>query len=169
MKRRDLFAVQIYLLRHGIAEDGRPGQRDADRPLTSEGAKKVRAILKLAHAAGASPSLILSSPYRRAVETAEICAKEFSNKNQILRTKALTPDSSPQAVWEEIRVHRSETQILLSGHEPLCSALTRHLLGAPSLMVDFKKGALVRIDMDAIGAHPRGVLKWMITARLAGE
>lgn len=161
--------MQIYLLRHGIAEDGRPGLRDADRALTPEGMKKLRAVLRLARTAGAQPSLILSSPYRRARETAEIASKELTYAGDILQTHALTPESSPQAVWDEVRVHRGEQALLLAGHEPLFSSLTAHLLGAPALLVDFKKGAIVRIDVESFGAQPRGVLRWMLTARVAGE
>ena len=88
-------------------------------------------------------------------------------KEDLLRTHALTPDSRPAAVWDEIRIHRSVPQLLLTGHEPLFSALAAHLLGSPSLLVDFKKGALIRIDVDALGPHPRGILKWLLTPRLA--
>jgi phosphohistidine phosphatase len=161
--------VQLYLLRHGIAEDGRPGMSDADRALTPEGFRKLRAVLKTARTGAVAPSLILSSPYRRALETAEVAAKELGYTGKILRTHALTPDSDPRRLWEELRVHRSEAAVLLAGHEPLFSTLTAFLLGAPSLLVDFKKGALVRVDIDSFGPQPRGVLKWMLTARLAGD
>jgi phosphohistidine phosphatase len=167
MKRE--LPVQIYLLRHGIAEDGRPGISDAERALTGEGMRKLRGVLKMARAGGLAPSLILASPLRRAVETAEIAAKELGYSGNILRTHALTPESSPEAVWDELRGRRSEDSILLAGHEPLFSTLTAYLLGAPSMVVDFKKGALVRIDVESFGVQPRGALKWMLTARLAGE
>jgi phosphohistidine phosphatase SixA len=63
--------VQIYLLRHGIAENSTP---DSDRALTPEGREKLRRVLARARDADVAPSLILSSPYRRALETAEIAA-----------------------------------------------------------------------------------------------
>lgn len=86
---------------------------------------------------------------------------------EIELSPSLEPGGRPEAVWEEIRARRGEDQILLAGHEPLFSALTAHLLGVPALVVDFKKGALVRIDTQSFGAAPRGVLRWMLTARLA--
>ena len=64
--------MQIYLLRHVIAEDAKPGHPDSERPLTAEGRDKLRRVLKRARTADLDPSLILSSPYRRALETAEI-------------------------------------------------------------------------------------------------
>ena len=63
--------MQIYLLRHGIAEDASPGQADADRALTPEGIKRLREILKRARTASVAPTVIVTSPYVRARQTAE--------------------------------------------------------------------------------------------------
>jgi hypothetical protein len=43
------------------------------------------------------------------------------------------------------------------------------LLGAPELLVDVKKGSLGRIDVSGLGPRPRGVLRWILTARTAGS
>lgn len=158
---------EIYILRHGIAEPYRPGHNDAERALTAEGRKKLRTVLGVARLAGLAPALILTSPYRRALETAALAARVLTYQGELLQTAALAPDSSPQKVWEELRIHRGAESLLLVGHEPLFSQLTAHLLGAPSLLVDFKKGALVRIDVDSFGLQPRGVLRWFLTPKLA--
>jgi phosphohistidine phosphatase len=157
--------MELYLLRHGIAEDN--AATDADRQLTEEGRQKLRRVLKRAAAAGVQPSLILSSPYKRAVETAEIAAAELDYKGKILRVGSLTPDSSPPSVWSEIRSHRDESAILLAGHEPLFSSTVAYLLGSTQEMIDFRKAALVRIDVHGFGAQPQGVLQWMLTPKLS--
>jgi phosphohistidine phosphatase len=160
--------MELYLFRHGIAEDRSPTGRDADRRLTEEGRAKLRRVLERAHVAGVDPSLILSSPLKRALETAEIAAHELGYGGRIVRTDALTPDSSPTKVWAEIRTHADESAILLAGHEPLFSHTVAWMLGSTQVMVEFKKAALVRIDFETIGAEPRGgVLQWMLTAKLA--
>jgi phosphohistidine phosphatase len=159
--------MELYFLRHGIAEDHSPSGRDADRRLTDDGKKKLRKVLARAHKAGVAPTLILSSPLTRAMETAEIAADELAYNSEIVRTAALTPDSTPADVWAEIRAHRDEPSILLAGHEPLFSATVAGFLGSARAMVEFKKGALVRIDFSTIGAEPRGVLQWMLTAKLS--
>lgn len=148
--------MEIYLLRHGIAEDGYP---DAQRALTDEGKEKLRKVLKRS---GAKPSLILSSPYKRALETAHVAAEVLGYKDDIEPAKALTPDGSPTDVWAEIRAHQGESAILLASHEPLMSATVAYFLGSPGVHVDMKKAALVRIDVDRLGPHPMGVLKWML-------
>jgi len=161
--------MQIYILRHGIAEDAGPGQSDAERALTSEGRKKLRNVLRAAHEAGVKPALILTSPLKRAVQTAQLAAEMLDYKGELLRTKALEPGGHPRMVWDEIRVHKDEPAILLAGHEPLFSSLTAYFLGCPDLQVDFKKGALACVEVDRFGAEPHGALKWLITPKLASS
>jgi phosphohistidine phosphatase len=160
--------MEIYILRHGIAEDAPAGQPDSERALTSDGRKKLRNVLRTAASAGVAPSLILTSPYKRALQTAQIAAEVLDYKGELLRTKALEPASAPKSVWDEIRVHKDEATILLVGHEPLCSRLMAYLLGSPNLQVDFKKGAIACIELDRFPAEPLGVLRWMLTSKLAG-
>jgi phosphohistidine phosphatase len=153
--------MEIYLLRHGIAEEGYP---DSARALTPEGKEKLRKVLKQS---GAKPSLIISSPYKRALETAAIAAEVLGYAGEVERAQALTPDGSTAGVWEEIRIRKNEDAILLASHEPLMSATVAFLLGAPGLHVDMKKAALVRVDVDRFGPQPLGVLKWMLTPGVA--
>jgi phosphohistidine phosphatase len=159
--------VLIYLLRHGIAEDATGTQSDSERALTPEGKKKVREVLRTASRTGVTAALILSSPYRRALETAKLAADELGYKDDILTTQALLPGAAPHQAWEEIRVHRESESLLLAGHEPLFSSLAAYLLGTPEAQIDFKKGALLCIEVPSVGARPRGILKWMLTPKLA--
>jgi phosphohistidine phosphatase len=156
--------MEVYLLRHGIAENAGPGMPDADRALTGEGKDKLRRVLKQA---GIEPSLILSSPYKRAIETAEVAADVLGYEGKVVQVRALLPEGTPQGVWEELRSRKTEPSIVLAGHEPLMSALAAYLLNTPALQVDMKKAALMRIDFDRVGAEPRGILKWMLTPAVA--
>ena len=124
-------------------------------------------MLKRAHKAGVNPTLIISSPYTRAMETAAIAAKELQYNSEIVRSDRLLPNSTPPDVWSEIRAHRDEPSILLAGHEPLFSATVAWMVGSTRAMVDFRKGALARIDFSTIGADPRGVLQWMLTPKVS--
>jgi len=161
--------MEIYLLRHGIAENGRPGHPDSERALTPEGRDKLRRVLKRARAAGMEPDAILSSPYVRAVETAAIAAEVLGYAGKVERTRTLTPDASPHDAWAEIRTRPGYGAILLSGHEPFMSSMAAFLLASPALQVDVKKAGLVRIDCEHAGPQPHGVLKWMITPGIVGE
>ncbi len=160
--------IEIYILRHGIAEDAKHGHPDAERALTNEGREKLRRVLKRARGAGVTPEVILSSPYRRAVETAEIAAKELDYAGESKSTRALIPEAAPSEIWNELRAFKDESAVLLASHEPLTGRLAAFLLGSDSVQVDVKKGALIRIDCERVGNQPRGVLKWMLTPGIAG-
>jgi phosphohistidine phosphatase len=159
--------MEIYILRHGIAEDTAPGGSDAERRLTDEGRDKLRRVLRRARAAGVAPQLILTSPLVRAVQTAEIAAEILDYEGELVQTRALVPEGTPQGVWSEVRSRRGQDSVLLAGHEPLLSQVVAYFLGSPALRVEMKKGALVRIDMEGSRPEPKGVLLWMLTPKLA--
>ena len=156
--------MQIYLLRHGIAEDARPGQPDSERALTDEGREKLRRVLKRARTADVSPSRDPFQPLPPRRRNRRSRGRSASaTRARWSAPAALVPDASPVDAWEEIRSRTGEPAILLASHEPLMSTLAAFLLGSPALQVDMKKAALVRIDCDGFGREPRGVLKWMLT------
>lgn len=164
--------MELYLFRHGIATDARSGAPDSDRELTTEGREKAAAVARAARRAGVQISLILASPYVRALQTARLAATELACKGPTLTTEALIPFGTPEGVWDQLRDHRDEPAILLAGHEPLLSQLAAWLLGFPELRIEMKKATMIRIDLDphAIRSRalpPHGTLRWMLTARLA--
>ena len=161
--------MEVYLLRHGIAEDNSPSGRDSDRRLTEEGREKLRSVLKAAAGAGVLPELIVSSPYVRARQTAEIARQVLAYKEELQFSQALVPEGEPSDLWSEIRtIYRPADSLLLASHEPLMSRCAGYLLGSPRLYVDFKKGAIMRIDIDNFGIEPHGALRWMLIPKLAG-
>ena len=159
--------MEIYLMRHGIAEDPGVGMRDAERALTGEGKKKLRDVLQVAKRSGVRPSVVLSSPYRRAKETAAIACEVLGFEGDVVLSDHFTPMAEPRKGWEEIRLFAGEGSVLVTTHEPFTGLMMAHLLGMPHLPVDVKKGSLIRVDVEGAGPHPRGVLKWMLTPRLA--
>lgn len=162
--------MQVYILRHGIAEDGKPGTPDSDRALTQEGRRKLRDVLKLAAEAKVKPDLILSSPLKRALQTAEIAQEMLGAPEDPTESRTLLPGASPEEVWAEIRAHQGAvTSLLLVGHNPQFAHLAAYLLGTPNAHVEFKKGAMMRIDFDHLGLKPQGTLRWYLTAGLAGH
>jgi phosphohistidine phosphatase len=158
---------RIYLLRHGIAEDGKPGSPDSERALTADGKRRLKSVLRLAKDAGVSPRLIVTSPYQRALQSAEVAAEVLGYAREFVRSESITPDSDPVDAWSEIRSYASFEDVLVVSHEPLLGNLFGYLLGSAALRVDFKKGALARIDLEGAGPHPRGVLRWFLPPKVA--
>ena len=160
--------MRVYILRHGIAEAAARSGDDAARALTAEGREKLRAVLERARRSGVRPSIILTSPLKRALQTAEMAAAVLGVKRSLVTTNALAPLSSPQRVWNEIRA-QDAGPVLIAGHEPLLSQAVGFLLRCPALQLDLKKGALVSLDVETGGSTPSGTLKWVLTPKLAGE
>jgi phosphohistidine phosphatase len=159
--------MQIYLLRHGTAEDPRDALNDAERALLPEGKEKLRRVLALAAEAGAQPELMISSPLKRAIQTAKIAQEILAYKGDILRMGVLEPGARVEDVWNEIRIHKDRSSVLLVGHNPLFAELSGYLLGCPDLQIDFKAGGMLRLDTESFMPRPRAILRWYLTPKVA--
>ncbi len=122
----------LLLIRHGIAEDLRPGQKDSDRALTEEGWRKTRATMKGLVALGYLPRRGFSSPYRRAAETM-VCLQEAAGAFPMETRVDLMPDGHPPQVDLWLRGLMAEAGsgevLALVSHQPFLSELIFHLTG----------------------------------------
>ena len=159
--------MDVYLLRHGVAEAGSVGMPDSERALTADGVKKLREVMRAAKAAGVDPALVLTSPYKRAKQTAQVAVEELGYKGELIETVNLVPSAQPESVWDEIRIYKSSPALLLVSHEPLMSATLAYLLASVGMRTEFKKGSLARVELESFSARPRGTLRWLLAPRLA--
>jgi len=153
--------MTLYFLRHGIATDASRDGDDASRPLTSEGRDRMRREAKTMKALDLDLDAILTSPLRRARETAEIVAGEV--KVQVVEDPRLGPAFNLEQLEAIIQGHRDKDALMLVGHEPTFSATIGRLIGDAAL--DVKKGSLARVDLTA-AQPPRGELVWLIPPKL---
>jgi phosphohistidine phosphatase len=146
--------MRLSLLRHGIAvERGTSGyENDSERPLTAKGELRMRRIAEGMLALGLSYDLILSSPYLRARQTAELVAPVLKTPDGVQLSATLTPEGNPRQLIEALHTNEREQQdILLVGHEPYLSRLISTLLtGGPNLAVVMKKGGLCALDVATL-------------------
>src|ERR1035438_494590 len=118
--------MNLYILRHGIAvEPGTRGyEKDADRPLTPEGERKLSQIAEAMEALDLTFDLILSSPYLRARQTAEIVAEALKARKRLEFSDSLAPGGSTMKLVELLNCLTPPPQnVLLVGHEPYLSGL----------------------------------------------
>ena len=123
--------TSILLIRHGIAEDARPGQRDADRALTREGWTRTRAAMKGLVTRGHCPTRGFSSPYRRAMETMA-CLQEAAGVFPMETSLLILPESGPPQADLWLRGLAAEMQggtLALVSHQPFLGELIFHLTG----------------------------------------
>ena len=157
--------MDLYLLRHGEAEPRSASVAEARRQLTEKGSRDVGRVIERSQTVKVKPGLILSSPNVRARQTADIAAEIL--KVKVEESSQLLPSVEPHLIWDELREHADTQEIMLVGHEPHMSRLVSFLL-MTMLAIDFKKGALIRVEVDNPPAQPHGVLKWILTPKLAG-
>jgi len=165
--------MNIYIIRHAIAvEEGTPGyESDSERSLTDKGRKKMRQIARGLRNIGVEFDLILSSPYVRARETAEILAQVFKVKKKIAFTENLIPFGNPELLIGEINESYAVNSIALVGHEPHLSNLVG-ILAAESAKLDItlKKGGVCYLSADDLHHHDhRATLEWLLTPGILTE
>lgn len=96
-------------------------------------------------------SLILTSPLRRAHETAKPMAAAL--RAELMIVPWLASGMHPEAALEELRAYRSQTSVMLVGHEPDFSQLAAHLLGLPTNnAIHVRKGSLTLLELDVFRA-----------------
>lgn len=64
--------MDLFLIRHAIAEERRAGLPDADRQLTDKGRARMQSVVRSLRSAGFEFDRVYHSPWRRAVQTAEL-------------------------------------------------------------------------------------------------
>lgn len=157
----------LYLVRHGIATDREdPGcPPDPDRRLTEKGIAKSRDVANSLKAVGMDAEVFLTSPYRRALETAEIFASVFGfSKDRIRTSDLLKPGGSPSAFLRELARIRS-AEVICFGHAPNLDGIIAAAVGAGTSFTALKKSGVACLEMDRL-APPRGSLVWLTTPKL---
>ena len=157
---------ELYLIRHGVAaERGENYPDDTKRPLTSEGAHKLRREAKALVALDITLDVILTSPLVRTRQTAELVAAAFRNAPPIVIMGSLAPGAPHTTIIEELSKQHRRHRIALVGHEPGIGELAGRLIGSRR-PIDFKKGAICRIDVAALPPAGPGQLRWFLTPRI---
>ncbi|HSU56397.1 MAG TPA: phosphohistidine phosphatase SixA [Candidatus Dormibacteraeota bacterium] len=161
--------MNIFVLRHGTAAERNPHRypNDADRPLVEEGERKTRKAAKAMKALDVSFGKILSSPYKRARQTAEIVAEGRGCSEGMELCDALSPEGDSRGVVAAIkRIHPVPKEILLVGHEPNLSELISFLIsGNAGASVLMKKGGLCKLNCHSLHAGPCATLEWLLTSK----
>jgi phosphohistidine phosphatase len=158
--------LELYLIRHGIAAArGEEYPDDSKRPLTNQGITRLRKEARALEQLGFSFDQILTSPLVRTRQTADIFAETLKSKPPVATTDALAPAGTPTAVIQEVAKYARKGRVALIGHEPNMGELAARLIGARAPM-EFKKGAICRMDFDVLPPKGVGHLLWFVTPRM---
>jgi phosphohistidine phosphatase len=161
--------MRLLFVRHGIAEDRDAaesgGTPDEFRALTMEGRKRMKRIAAALHASVEDLSLVATSPLLRAVQTAEILAREFGGA-PLVETQSLVPGAAPSTLLDWLREQGDGNAIALVGHEPdLGLWISWACAGIRDSFVPLKKGGACLIEFEEELQPGLAVLQWVLTPR----
>jgi phosphohistidine phosphatase len=159
--------MELYIVRHGIAIDREDPKCPADpeRFLTEEGIDKTKQVAKRIAGFKIKPDLLISSPYVRAMQTAEIFAAAFDYpKQKIRRSDALLPGTEPSHFFKELAKEKNAT-IFCFGHAPQLDDLVAAAIGAKHHVTQLKKAGVAAIELKRL-TPPSGQLLWLATPKL---
>lgn len=158
--------LELYLIRHGVAaERGDEYPDDSKRPLTSHGISDLRKEARALANLDVDFDHIISSPLVRTKQTAEVFAQALPSKPAVTYSDSLAPAGAPAAVFQELAKHMRKQRIAIVGHEPNIGELAARLIGA-RVPLQFKKGAICRIDFEVFPPKGSGTLRWFMPPRM---
>ncbi len=157
--------MKIIVLRHGLAEDklkfAKTGKPDALRPLTQEGVKKMKKVARGLFETEPEIKIIASSPFARALQTAEIAAKPYGLK--VTRVPELAANQTPDAVLPWLAKNSRRGAVALVGHEPYLGRLVSLLIfDQPRSVIDLRKGGACMIEFNGPVKAGQGTLVWLL-------
>jgi phosphohistidine phosphatase len=160
--------MELYIVRHGIAIDREDPKCPADpeRFLTEEGREKSRQAAKGVAEIASIPDLILTSPYLRALQTAEIFADIFEySKNKIRKSEFLLPGAEPMQLFREIAKDKDLSSIFIFGHAPHLDDILATAVGTKHHISSLKKAGVAFVELKRL-VPPSGELIWLATPKL---
>lgn len=155
----------LYIMRHANAGLRRPNPLlDAKRSLVKEGKDQCILMARTLSALKVQIDAVVSSPLKRALQTAQFVATELGHEAKIEVSKALAPDGSYADFQALLSSHSDIENILVVGHNPnLVQFMGQLVTGNGGASLRLRKGAVARVDLDR---HPPQ-LQWLIDPRLA--
>ena len=160
--------MNLYLVRHAIAEQ-RSATRwpdDSARPLTGEGAARFRSAARGLATLAPAVDRMLSSPYARAWQTAELLHEE-TDWPAPEPCAALEADRRPADALDVLEASDASS-LAFVGHEPLLSLLASLLLTGDGNLVqlELKKGSAVFLELSGRLGSTATVLRWSLSPKI---
>jgi phosphohistidine phosphatase len=159
--------MQLYIVRHGIAVDREDPKcpPDPQRFLTEEGTEKTRQVANGVAEIVSLPDLMISSPYVRAMQTAEIFAKALEYpKDKIRKSDFLLPGAESLQLFRELSKDKDNSVVFVFGHAPHLDDLIATALTSKHHITSLKKGVAL-VELRRL-VPPSGELVWLSTPKL---
>lgn len=157
--------MNLYLMRHANAGLPRENPKlDAKRSLIKEGKDQCMLMARLLGALKVQVDVIVSSPLKRATQTAQFVGTELGYDGKVEISPALAPGADYADFQHMLAQYADLEGVLAVGHNPnLFQFLGRLITGNGGASIRLRKGTVARIDF---ASHPPR-LHWLIDPRSA--
>ena len=156
--------MKIVFIRHAEAIERTESIGDEGRYLTPEGRYQFRKTAKTMRNEGLDPNLILTSPYLRAVQTADILAEKISYVGSLMTVEELEPGFDLEMLKKLVTSYKSVKELVLVGHEPDLGIIISSLISLPEGLT-LQKGDALKLCVDPEDLGAAASFKWMAVGR----
>ena len=154
--------MNLYILRHASAGTRRVNPLiDTKRPLDKEGKQQCILVGNCLNALKVQFDLVVSSPLKRALQTASLVGTETGYDGKIQISEGISPSATVKDFEELVAGLNGHENVLIVGHNPNLAVFFSSLLG-PKINIRLRKGAIARVDVT----RRPGVLHWLVDPRI---
>jgi len=160
--------MEIFILRHGEAGKSLTVRaKDVERSLTAEGKEELEDVARALSRLKIRPDHVISSPLKRARETASIAAKTLKKRDKVEIWDELKPEGSKQELYKRLSKMKPESSVLCVGHEPYLTQMINDVMGHQGASrIVLRKSGVARLSIKAFNPKVEGELRWLLTPRL---
>src|SRR5258708_182430 len=158
----------IYFVRHASAGEPMANpKKDEKRPLDADGMQQCGVVGRALAALNVQPDVMISSPLKRATQTASLIGNEIGYEARLQLEPAMRPEGSFADFRRMLDKYARHEAILVVGHNPSITDFVAKMIARSGCeaLIDFKKGAVARVETERRAA----TLNWFITPKLARE
>ena len=154
----------VYFLRHASAGQSKSNPvKDEKRGLDEDGIEQCGYVGRALAALDVHVDVLISSPLKRATQTASLVGNEMGHEGKLVIDRALLPEASFQSFRELLARHSKQEAIMVVGHNPSMSEFLGKLIGdGVEAGVEMKKGAVAKVEVD----RKLAVLHWCFPPKL---
>jgi len=163
--------MELFLFRHGEAGKRlQSGSKDFDRPLTSTGQKEIESISISLKKLKINFDRIITSPLKRAHQTAVIVSNAFVIEDRVEDWGELKPEGNRLELYKKLSQLKSDLSLLIIGHQPYLSEMIGDLIfdhdGDNDPRIILKKSGLAKIVITSFMPTMKGELRWLLSPKL---
>ena len=162
--------MDLFIMRHGEAGKRLSSDtKDFSRPLTLEGKREVTDVAKSLKYLGVKFNFIITSPLKRAYQTASLVAMSFKSENKIEQWDELKPEGNRTDLHRKLsEKFKQDSYILIVGHEPYLSSMISEIIskGDAGGHLVLKKAGMAKIRVTSSNQKIQGELRWLLTPKL---